>query len=86
MSFEKMMFLWGLVARLVFWAMALYIVGSSVWFSIQAGAWGMAVAKVAFFPITYFVSPFYHDQIGGLLVSIGMHAFSIYAARLSPVG
>ncbi len=53
----------GVLARLAFWVMAIYIVGHAVVESWTAGEPAMAVAKVLFFPLTYTIYPWTADLV-----------------------
>ena len=83
---DKVAFSLGVMARGVFWILALYIVGSSVWFSLSAGDICFALGKFAMFPVTYFVSPFMYDQVPALIGSWVCYVMSTVLGRIQPVG
>lgn len=60
----------GGFSRLLFWLIAIYIVISSCYFSFAYdNDLIMALLKLFFFPITYFVSPWFHGQWILLIIS-----------------
>ena len=75
----------GIAARVVFWILAMYIVGSSVWFTISSDDLCLALGKLSLFPVTHFASPFYYDQIPAQVGSWGCHVLSTVFGRLPPI-
>ena len=75
----------GLCARAVFWLCLLWIVGTSVSYSWRSGDVVSVKLKVVFFPLTYFLSPWYTGLWGVFLVSIVAYWVSTLIGGLRPV-
>ena len=80
-----MRLLFAIAARGIFWVLALYIVGSSAHFSWTHGEPLFAVLKFAFFPATYILSPWFHGQVGLLLISWLAYVGSTLIGGMRPV-
>lgn len=68
----------GLLGRICFFIGLLYIVGDAVLFSWNDGDYLTAIIKLSFFPLTYFVWPFYSGLwwiLGGSLVGYWVSTF-----------
>lgn len=60
----------AVLARGVFWILAVYIVWHAVAQSFGAGDPAMGVAKVLFFPLTYFIYPWTAGLVGVFIASM----------------
>jgi hypothetical protein len=74
----------GVVGRLVFWVGCLLIVGKYVWLQFMYGDLAMALVGLIFFPITFFLSPWFTGLWWLLLLSLVGYWLSTFTG-LPPV-
>jgi hypothetical protein len=75
----------GLFGRLVFWIGLVTIVGHGAISSYRAGDFVLAILKVVFFPITFFLYPWFAGLWWLFLISMVGYWSSTIIGRMDPV-
>ena len=74
-----------LLARLIFWALFLYLIGHGVVSSFSDGEFAMAVGKLIFFPLTFAIYP-WTAGLGSLFIVALVAYWVSTIGGMEPVG